>query len=376
MRFRDHNRARECGPEIIFEELEQRIVLDASVDSTALGTHAASPDLFHELLSGLDQAVSPSHEEARHSGGGDWNLGYSSDPAVQMAQVLDHHDLAPLDVELGTPVPGIQLYAVPTVRDGSLVADLSGAVRITGDPTKTMFMTIAANPRSLTNDGIASLSFTDTTAVDVTLSGSGTLWTLEGAVDSINAILATMQATVNTCFSGFGQIDITLTDADHAADTTTAPLVDKTLYVPIDRSPFEPAPSVPNPQLIPSNTWFSLPVSVIDKDSNEVGIILDVRHGTVIVPTDSCNVEGLIAPPITYFGTEGPDGRPLEQGPRVGVRGPIPNLQCALSQVQYRSFPGYHGDDQLTVTATDEAFLPKAAICKGDIIAVTPITVI
>ncbi len=109
MRFRDHHRARVCGPEIIFEELEQRIVLDASMDSSALGNHAGGPDLLHGLLSGLDQAVSPSHENSRHAGEGDWNLDYSSDPTATMAQVLDHHDLALVDVELGTPVPGIQL---------------------------------------------------------------------------------------------------------------------------------------------------------------------------------------------------------------------------------------------------------------------------
>ncbi len=261
MRFRDHHRARVCGPEIIFEELEQRIVLDASVDSTALGNHAGGPDLFHGLLSGLDQAMSPGHEDASHSGEGNWDLDYSSEPSAKMVQVLDHHDLALVDVELGTPLPGIQLYAVPTVRDGSLVADLSGAVRITGDPTQTMFMTIAADPRPLTSNGIGSLSFTDTTSADVTVSGSGTLWTLEGKVDSINAVLATMQATINTCFNGAAQIDITLTDSDHSTDTTDAPLVDRTLYVPVDRMPHEPLPTVPSPQLIPSNTWFALPVS-------------------------------------------------------------------------------------------------------------------
>ncbi len=76
-------------------------------------------------------------------------------------------------------------------------------------------------------------------------------------------------------------------------------------------------------------------------------------------------------------GTEGPDGRPLEQGARVGVRGPIANLQCVLSQVQYRSFPGYYGDDQLTVTVRDEAFLPKNCHMQWrHYVAVTPITVI
>ncbi len=109
-----------------------------------------------------------------------------------------------------------------------------------------------------------------------------------------------MQATINTCFNGFAQIDVTLTDSDHATNTTTAPLVDQTLYIPVDRMPHEPAASVPNPQLIPSNTWFSLPVSVLDQDSNEVGVVLRVDHGVVTVPTDSCNVEGLVAPPVTY----------------------------------------------------------------------------
>jgi hypothetical protein len=382
MRFRDRNRARVCGPEIIFEELEQRIVLDASMDSTAVNSHAGGLDPVHGLLSGLAREMAPGHENAHHGGTADWNLEYSSDPSVKMAPVLDRHDLALADVELGTPVPAIQLYAVPTVRDdspvsnGLLVADLSGAVRITGDPTKSLFMTVAANPRPLTSDGIASLFFKDTTAVDVSIGGSGTLWTLDGRVDSINAVLATMQATVNSCFNGFAQIDITLTDVDHATSAATSPLVDKTLYIPVDRMPHEPAASVPSPQTIPSNTWFSLPVSVLDKDTNEVGVVLWVEHGVLSVPSDICSTEGLVSPPVTYFGTEGPDGRPLEQGPRVGVRGPISNLQSVLSQVQYRSFPGYRGDDQLTVTVKDESYLPKPNICQGSIWAVTPINVI
>jgi hypothetical protein len=358
MRFRVHPRAKVCGPDIMFEELEQRIVLDASVDSIAVGSHAGGPDLLHGLLPGLDQEGPAVHANAPQAG--DWRLEYSSDPASQMVQVLDHDDLALIDVELGTPVPGIQLYAVPPVQDDDSGADLSGAIRVTGDPTQTLTMTLTPNPRPLNSAGINSLSTSS----------------ISGKVDEVNATLATLYATIYDCFNGFAEIDISLYDEDHATSSDDSPMVVKTLYIPVDRTPHEPAASVPNPQFIPSNTWFALPVSVADKDSNELGVVVTVNHGVVNIPSASADVEGLVDPAITYYGTEGPNGRPLEQAMRVGVRGPIPNLQAALSGLQYRSFPGYYGGDQMTVTVADEGFLPKPDICRGAIVSITPITVI
>lgn len=371
MRFRVHRRAKVCGPELMFEELEQRIVLDASVDSIAVGSHAGGPDLLHGLLAEPGQEGPAVHANA-HDGGA-WALEYSSDPDAKMTHIVDHHDLALVDVELGSPVPGINLYAVQPVTDANpkvvdpltgtvqTGVDLSGAIRITGDPTQTLTLTLVPDPRLVNSDGIISLSET----------------TLSGHVDDINAQLATLYGTVYPCFNGFAEIDVQLYDEDHATSSDASPLAVSTLYIPVAQTPQTPAAMVPGPQILDTTlqSEINIPVTLADRDSNGLGVIVSVNHGTVTIPYEDANVANYVQPPVLYIGTLDQDNRPLDYGPRVGVKGPVSNLNGALANLTYQSFPGYHGQDQMTVVVTDERFYPNTTHCTDESTAVVPITV-
>ncbi len=97
------NRVRECRPATMFEELEERIVLDASIDSTVHDNPLGGSDIAHG-----------------------WNLEYSSDPSVSLDHLLDTSDLHAYPGDLGTPTPSITLGVVTPVGSGSTV-HLSGA---------------------------------------------------------------------------------------------------------------------------------------------------------------------------------------------------------------------------------------------------------
>ena len=118
-----------------------------------------------------------------------------------------------------------------------------------------------------------------------------------------------------------------------------------------------------------------IPIALADKDSNELSVFIKAYHGVVTVPSAGADVEGFVHPPVLYYGTEGADGRALDHGARVIVRGPIANLNGALSNATYQSFPGYHGQDQVTVTVSDERFPRQGGVCSIPSIGVIPITV-
>ncbi len=234
MGFLFGNRVAVTGGEHLFEELEERIVLDASVDPTIHDNPHSGSDPLHN-----------------------WNLGYSSDPSISMDHILDTGDLAAYHGDLGTPYPSITLGVVPPT-DGAALVDLSGAIRVSGAPTITvggsdvvplMHCVITYNPRPLTSNLIDSLNFSEVAASggDVTIkepSGTGVLarsWQIDAPYDSLNAILATMQASLNGG-TGNAEIDVTLTDPNHSLDVDSAPLVTRTLYIPVTADPAYVAP--------------------------------------------------------------------------------------------------------------------------------------
>jgi hypothetical protein len=366
MRLFHRNRAKVCGPEMLFEELEERIVMDASVDPATGVDDVFGHVTAHQVITS-DHADTPANAVAAPRGSGDWNLEYSSDPSVAMEHVLNDHILTDVNGELGVPAPSITVNIVPPVTGIQTVVDLSGTVRINGDPTKEMHMVVTYNPRPDTSAGIASLSFKETTVLGVTIDepGTGVLsssWHIDGKVDSLNALLSTMQATLVSGFNGMAEIDVSLTDEDHLVTTNDAPLVDRTVYVPVSRAPFTPQITMPNPEVIPTGVVTPIPIPgdpnvlfVQDTDSHELGVVVRVDHGRLFVPQQP---PGTMIPSITYFGTESATGTPLQNGPLVGIRGQLPDLQAALAGLQYQSFPNYRGPDTLTVFATDAGFRP------------------
>jgi hypothetical protein len=261
----------------LFEELEQRIVLDASVDSSIHDSLHSSSD-------------SPNN----------WNLAYSSDPSISLDHVLDTADLAAYHGDLASPYPSITLGVVPPTN-GASVVDLSGVVRINGSPTvDSMFCAITYNPRPGTSNGVNSLSFSETTAQDITITppeeGDDVLsrtWLFEGRYDSINAILSTMQAQMSSSFSGNAEIDITLTDSDHENDATAAPLVTRTLYISVSSSADDTTadeapigPSVSGPDSIDVNQGQGAAgvfgdISVSDLRARVVDVGIAVYQGTI-----------------------------------------------------------------------------------------------
>ncbi len=118
-----------CAADHMFEELEERIVLDASVDAS----------VHHDASGGAE-----AHQ--------DWNLGYSSDPSATMDHVLNAGDLDGYHGDLGTPFPSVLLGVVPP-SNGASAIDLSGAFRVSGDPTKVLTVDITADPRAFTSSG-------------------------------------------------------------------------------------------------------------------------------------------------------------------------------------------------------------------------------
>jgi hypothetical protein len=367
MRFFHRNRAKVCGPEMLFEELEERIVMDASVDPT-MGTvdgFGLVPAGQVEMHSHMDAVATPAttHEH------GDWNLQYSSDPSVSMVQVLDDHVLADVNAELGTPPPSITLGSVPTVTDSQITVDLSSVIRIGGDPTEDLTLTLILNPRPLTSSGIYQVVINDAVPTSLVLTGN---------VDIINQELSTLQATLISGFNGTAEIDVTLSDPELGTTPGGTQLVTRTVLIPVSRAPFDPVIDAPGPQTVTSGVLTPIPaigdpniLSVSDTDSHELGVIVRVDHGILLVPLQPPD---LMNPSVRFYGTEGPDGSPLPTGPLVGIRGQLPDLWNALAAIEYQSFPGYHGADNLTVYVTDRPFSPVTTGLTAR--AVTPITVV
>jgi hypothetical protein len=275
MSFFFRNRVPIRGGEHLFEELEERIVLDATVDAS-----------IHDSLHG---GTDVSHN---------WDLGYSSNPSVSLDHVLATGDLAAYPGDLASPYPSITLGVVgPT--NGASVVDLSGSVRINGSPTvENMYCAVTYNPRPGTSSGIDSLMFSETTATDLEVttptSGDAVLartWQFSGRYDSINAILATMQANMTTGFTGTAEIDITLTDSDHETDATAAPLVTRTLFISATASPTEVTttavgPTIDEPSSITATGGTGAAgvfsgIEISDMRAQVIDVGLAVYHGTL-----------------------------------------------------------------------------------------------
>ncbi len=271
MGFLFGNRVAVSGGEHLFEELEERIVLDATVDPTIHDNPHSGSDHLHN-----------------------WNLDYSSDPSISMDHILDSGDLAAYPGDLGTPSPSITVGIVPPTN-GSPVVDLSGAVRVNGSTTAiSMHCVVTYNPRAMTSSGIQSLGFSEDTSFGVTITpptGTDVLsrsWVIDAPYDSLNAILSTMQAHVKPGFTGNAEIDVTLTDPDHATDTSKAPLVTRTVYIPVTQGPAQSidGPVVTAPTSITAAGGIGAVgvfggVDVTDIKAQVVDVGLAVYHGTI-----------------------------------------------------------------------------------------------
>ncbi|MBI5571831.1 MAG: DUF4347 domain-containing protein [Desulfomonile tiedjei] len=319
--------------------------------------------------------LASAHKTGQHH---DWNLEYSSNPRVSQVDLFNASDLAGVTVELGTPLPAVTIIPVPPVTGGATVADLQGAVRINGDPTLEMHLVITANPRPLTSNGISSLSFSETTLFGITTftpptNTSGTqIWHMDGDYQSLNAVLATMQANLSSGFAGNAEIEITLTDPDHATDANVTPLVVQTLFVPVNAAAAGgggaassiatgfPVVTLPGAQTTAGDTPILFTganaVQVTDADSHVIDVALRVHHGILAITPD---------PSVHIL------KRPAEHtAPDVGVfpidataswmymTGPIPALNTTLSTLQYTRLAGWVGADRLDITADDRGFDP------------------
>jgi hypothetical protein len=92
MRLLLRNRPRICAPERSFEELEQRIVLDASVDCAADSPITDCAEILHHVSHALSQSVTPDQDpgpEAAHGHDADFNVVLISDRLPDL-NVLKH----------------------------------------------------------------------------------------------------------------------------------------------------------------------------------------------------------------------------------------------------------------------------------------------
>lgn len=346
--------------EHLFEELEQRIVLDASVDSSIHDNlHSGSDSLDH------------------------WNLAYSSDPSISLDHVLDTGHLAAYPDDLASPYPSITLAVVPPTNGASAV-DLSGAVRINGSPTvENMYCAITYNPRPGTSNGVNSLTFSETTTQDITITEPDTTdavlartWVFEGRYDSINAILSTMQAQMASGFSGNAEIDITLTDSDHTDDATAAPLVTRTLYIPVTASAdnttvsdTSSGPSIDGPESIDVAGGTGGPgvfgdIQVSDLWARVVDVGIKVNQGTL---SDFGAIPGVqvIQVPTSYqmepSSLASPPGEPAGQywvPSWLYVRGNLTAINQYIANLSYQGFTTAGAgddlaDDIMTITVDD-----------------------
>ncbi len=173
-----------------------------------------------------------------------WNLEYSSDTSAHMDHVLDAAALGgyPGDLALAPP-PGFNTAQmgpiIPTAPGG--VADLSGACRIVGTSSTDMTVIVDYNPLKLSESAITGVTFTTNanSGVTITAPGSGTTdsstWKIEGPVDGVNAILATMQASISSTATAPGHFMVSVTDADYAdaATRTNSAFVVQNFYIPV-----------------------------------------------------------------------------------------------------------------------------------------------
>ncbi len=137
MKFAIRNRVRECKPIPLFEELEERIVLDASVDSDISG-----------------HALDASHASQA------WNLEYSSDPSVSITPVLNTSELAGYKATLDTvtwvdPFGGTETHIVTDAAPQTV--NLGGRFVVGPDPTPADGVEVIINgPNLVPPDGWSS----------------------------------------------------------------------------------------------------------------------------------------------------------------------------------------------------------------------------
>jgi hypothetical protein len=354
------HKAAVCRPERLFEELEERIVLDASVDSA------------------LGDAPHHAGDVAAH-----WNLEYTSDPSAQMDHVLDAAALAgyPGDLALAPP-PGFNTSQmgpiIPTAPGG--VADLSGAVRILGTSSTDMTVVVDYNPLKLSESAITGVTFTTNanSGVTITNPGSGTTdsstWQISGPVDGVNAILATMQASISSTATAPGHFMVSVTDSDYADPTTrtNSAFVVQNFYIPVltSTSTSQNNPAIPTqPAQINLNgvsagaplfTGANL-VTVSDTATPMVDVGIRVGYGVLAGAAAPTGVQIIQSPPASGLAT--PPGAPSGTDWTAGwmyIRGNVDYVNAYLQTLTYTRF-STHGnplgdaviDDYITISVDD-----------------------
>jgi hypothetical protein len=357
------HRATVCRPERLFEELEERIVLDASVDAS------------------LSDAPHHGADVAAH-----WNLEYSSDPSAHMNHVLDTADLGayPGDLALAPP-PSFNAAQmgpiIPAVPGG--VADLSGAVRILGTTATDMVVVVDYNPLQASENAIKSLTFTTNanSGVTITQPGSGitaSTWQIEGPVDGVNAVLATMQANISSTATAAGHFMVSVTDADYADATTRAnsAFVIQNFYIPVTTSGGGTTTTTNNPAIPtqPSEIDLTLVdtaggtplfqganlVTIADTATPMVDVGIRVAYGVLAGPAAPTGVQIIQSPPASGLAT--PPGAPGGTDWTAGwmyIRGNVDYVNEYLQDLTYRRF-STHGtladgviDDYITISVDD-----------------------
>jgi hypothetical protein len=177
MSFFFRNRVKQCSRVILFEELEERIVMDASVDDIA-HSHPLSSD-------GLNS---------------NWNLDYGSDSSATMNSLLDLGYLIDYEGNLGIS-SWTTFVATATYPFNTTTASFSGMFQVT-DATAGSPCTAVIN---LPAGGWT--SFTATAVGGATINGgggtvAGTTLSIVGTQADVNATLNTMFGTIPTGFTG------------------------------------------------------------------------------------------------------------------------------------------------------------------------------
>jgi hypothetical protein len=360
MTFFHRDRARVCGPEVLFEELEERIVMDASVDPSVGAGDVFGQASFdhHTAHTGTDALL---HGTATHEARGNWELGYSSDPSTTMASMLD---VILLDGYDGTLSPVNLTVDNTTVLYPPFTSTIGLGGRIfvqNTDPDTAATVQVTLSVPA----GGAWTALTATAAGAATVTGSGTTVVLiVGSDPDVNGTLSSLVGSLPSGFYGNTQIDVSAVDLGLLNPPN--PVSNDSLTAIFVGDP--PLVNAPLFQIVASNTLSPIGgVFVDDIPVHELGVVVEVNHGTLVVPQQP---PGLLIPSLTYFGTEGPDGAPLPVGPLVGVRGQLPELQAALAGLQYRSLPGFHGVDVLSIVATDGAFRPILGLSTLDTVPI------
>jgi hypothetical protein len=259
------------------------------------------------------------------------------------------------ELQIGAGIQNGAVFAVGTVGLSPSTADLAPDISVpTGQLLNTngnlSFSPANGNPIGVSASTGVTLQTTitvqhgtlaATAAGGTTVSGSGTSLTIQGTASGVNATLNSLTYQEATGYQGNDLLSISVSDGTYESSN----------QVGISAAAADPGPgcTVPGGQTIGANGAVSFSTAngnalgVSDAAGDNLSVQLEVANGSLNAqPQGSANV------------TNSPSG--------LVISGSVQDINAVLNTLVYTDNPGYHGNDQIKVLASDGTLDASASV--------------